>query len=67
MADINAVAEQFTGFYYLTFDSNRANLAPLYVRRRRCLHLRVGRHLALICFLAQFIYAHLGGEPDPRC
>jgi hypothetical protein len=32
MADINAVAQQFTDFYYQTFDTNRANLAPLYVR-----------------------------------
>jgi len=32
MADINAIAKQFTDFYYNTFDSNRANLAPLYVR-----------------------------------
>jgi len=33
MADINAVAKQFTDFYYSTFDTNRSNLAPLYVRR----------------------------------
>ncbi|KAF8263410.1 nuclear transport factor 2 [Lactarius quietus] len=26
MADINAIAKQFTDFYYTTFDSNRANL-----------------------------------------
>ena len=32
MADINAIAKQFIDFYYQTFDSNRANLAPLYVR-----------------------------------
>jgi len=30
MADINAIAKQFTDFYYNTFDSNRASLAPLY-------------------------------------
>ncbi|KAF8256724.1 hypothetical protein EI94DRAFT_1763327 [Lactarius quietus] len=30
MADINAIAKQFTDFYYTTFDSNRANLASLY-------------------------------------
>ncbi|KIY48332.1 nuclear transport factor 2 [Fistulina hepatica ATCC 64428] len=30
MADINAIASQFTTFYYSTFDANRANLAPLY-------------------------------------
>lgn len=32
MADISAIAKQFTDFYYQTFDSNRANLKPLYVR-----------------------------------
>jgi len=30
MADINAVAEQFTTFYYQSFDSNRSSLGPLY-------------------------------------
>ncbi|SGZ22247.1 BQ5605_C022g09460 [Microbotryum silenes-dioicae] len=30
MADINAIAKQFTDFYYQTFDSNRSGLAPLY-------------------------------------
>ncbi|KAG6850422.1 Nuclear transport factor 2 [Arthromyces matolae] len=30
MADINAIAKQFTDFYYNTFDTNRADLAPLY-------------------------------------
>ncbi|KAG6328654.1 hypothetical protein ID866_10436 [Astraeus odoratus] len=30
MADINSIAKQFTDFYYNTFDSNRAGLAPLY-------------------------------------
>ncbi|KAJ3500763.1 hypothetical protein NLJ89_g9645 [Agrocybe chaxingu] len=30
MADINAIAKQFVDFYYSTFDSNRAGLAPLY-------------------------------------
>lgn len=34
MADIDAVAGQFIDFYYATFDSNRANLAALYVRPR---------------------------------
>ena len=33
MADINAIAQQFTDFYYLTFDTDRSHLAPLYVRR----------------------------------
>lgn len=32
MADINAIAKQFTDFYYSTFDANRANLQSLYVR-----------------------------------
>lgn len=31
IADINAVATQFSTFYYATFDSDRAALAPLYV------------------------------------
>lgn len=35
MADINAIAKQFTDFYYVTFDSNRAQLQNLYVRRHR--------------------------------
>ncbi|EKM56002.1 uncharacterized protein PHACADRAFT_257005 [Phanerochaete carnosa HHB-10118-sp] len=30
MADINAVAKQFTSFYYSTFDSDRAGLRSLY-------------------------------------
>jgi hypothetical protein len=33
MADINAIAQQFTLYYYQTFDANRAGLAALYVRR----------------------------------
>ena len=31
MADINAIAKQFTDFYYATFDSNRSALQSLYV------------------------------------
>jgi len=30
MADINAIASQFTTFYYSTFDSDRSNLGSLY-------------------------------------
>ncbi|KAI0045077.1 nuclear transport factor 2 [Auriscalpium vulgare] len=30
MADINAIAKQFTDFYYTTFDTARANLSSLY-------------------------------------
>lgn len=30
MADIHAIAQQFTDFYYQTFDSNRAGLESLY-------------------------------------
>ena len=41
MADINAVAQQFTTFYYQTFDSNRSNLGPLYVRRPAIIFLSV--------------------------
>lgn len=33
MADISTVAKQFTDFYYTTFDTNRAGLQGLYVRR----------------------------------
>jgi hypothetical protein len=33
MTDINAIAQQFTDFYYQAFDSNRSGLGPLYVRR----------------------------------
>lgn len=32
MGDINAIAKQFTDFYYTTFDNNRAGLQSLYVR-----------------------------------
>ncbi|KAI0747602.1 nuclear transport factor 2 [Daedaleopsis nitida] len=30
MADINAIAKQFTDFYYTTFDTNRVGLQSLY-------------------------------------
>lgn len=33
MADIQAIAKQFTDFYYTTFDTNRQGLQSLYVRR----------------------------------
>ncbi|CAF9934658.1 Nuclear transport factor 2 [Imshaugia aleurites] len=33
MADFNTIAQQFTEFYYNTFDQDRKNLAALYVRR----------------------------------
>ena len=33
MADIQAIAKQFTDFYYTTFDGNRPGLQSLYVRR----------------------------------
>jgi len=42
MADINAVAQQFTEFYYQAFDSNRSGLGPLYVRRQLFLSLLFG-------------------------
>lgn len=32
MADINAIAKQFTDFYYQTFAGNRQDLQALYVR-----------------------------------
>lgn len=31
MADINAIAKQFTDFYYSQFDTDRAGLRSLYV------------------------------------
>lgn len=31
MADITTIANQFTTFYYQTFDANRQGLAQLYV------------------------------------
>lgn len=43
-ADINAIAQQFTQFYYNQFDSDRKGLAPLYVSSRKCLFRA---HLAL--------------------
>ncbi|KAJ5141370.1 Nuclear transport factor NTF-2 [Penicillium atrosanguineum] len=30
MADFSSIAQQFVNFYYETFDTNRAGLAPLY-------------------------------------
>lgn len=39
MADINAIATEFTKFYYSTFDNNRAQLLSLYVRPDLSLHL----------------------------
>lgn len=35
MADINAIATQFTDFYYSTFDADRSRLKDLYVRPHR--------------------------------
>ncbi|KAL8768622.1 MAG: hypothetical protein Q9209_005181 [Squamulea sp. 1 TL-2023] len=32
MTDFQSVAQQFTQYYYSTFDENRSNLAALYVR-----------------------------------
>jgi len=32
MADFAAIAKQFVQYYYNSFDTNRASLAPLYVR-----------------------------------
>ena len=58
MADINAVAKQFTDFYYSTFDSNRATLAPLYVRYCFSHLCRPTSDTDLFDFLARYIYAH---------
>ncbi|CEQ39804.1 SPOSA6832_01377, partial [Sporobolomyces salmonicolor] len=46
MADINAIAKQFTDFYYQQFDSDRSGLAPLYVCPP-CILLTAIRHLEL--------------------
>ena len=81
MADINAVAQQFTDFYYQTFDSNRSNLAPLYVRRIYYHHLMSVNNCwywsldswslpfppTSLFPKAWLVYAHLRGYPYPRC
>ncbi|KAI4279817.1 MAG: hypothetical protein L6R35_006021 [Caloplaca aegaea] len=38
MTDFQAVAQQFTDFYYTTFDRNRSDLAALYVRSSSTLY-----------------------------
>lgn len=48
MADITAIAKQFTDFYYQTFDSNRANLASLYVCRVLALILAISSFHSVI-------------------
>jgi hypothetical protein len=68
MADINAIAKQFIDFYYTTFDANRANLAPLYVR-----HLSISMLITLnsaltdLYLIARTLDALLGGNPNPGC
>ena len=47
MADINSIAKQFTDFYYNSFDTNRATLAPLYVRLNSFYFLQT--HLFFYC------------------
>jgi hypothetical protein len=65
MADPTAIGKQFTEFYYSTFDTDRANLGPLYVRftagSRSKLYLT--RTRAII--LARPIYVIMGGTTDP--
>ena len=60
MADINAIAAQFTDFYYEAFDTNRSNLAPLYA----------SDHCLTACRLtephpARRVYVDVGGHSDP--
>ena len=57
MADINAIAQQFTTFYYQAFDDDRATLRALYVCRRFP-HLGRPTSGTDLFFLARFIYAH---------
>jgi hypothetical protein len=61
MADINAVAKQFTDFYYQSFDTNRSQLSPLYV----C-HLSFASTPQSLIFLARDIDAYVRGDPDSR-
>lgn len=60
MADINTIANQFTDFYYSTFDQDRANLGSLYVSD----HCLSSCHL-VECYLARRIYVVVGGHPNP--
>ena len=70
MADINAIAVQFTDFYYSTFDANRANLQSLYVRLR-LLRLRAfycpRSNGSMLSALARRVYAVVGGFSDCGC
>lgn len=50
MADINAIAQSFTEFYYSTFDSDRNQLGPLYVR----LEARLSVNFILISFAIDY-------------
>lgn len=63
MADINAIAKQFTDFYYNTFDSNRSGLAALYVSSpnspRPSIHPNVDD-----TFLARSLNAFVRGYTD---
>lgn len=65
MADINAVAQQFTTFYYQAFDADRSQLAPLYVRHfffTFAITTTLARYaIVLICLLARLIDAYFRG------
>jgi hypothetical protein len=65
MADINAISKQFTEFYYSTFDSNRANLGPLYVRENICC-ARLEPHIDVGSILARNFDVVVGGFTIPR-
>lgn len=68
MADINAVAKQFTDFYFTTFDTNRGGLQSLYVRPQAVCASPYPLDLTapLFSFVARCVYADLGGHTYPR-
>jgi hypothetical protein len=67
MADIDAIATQFTDFYYQAFDTDRASLAALYVRQltahsSRSLSIFKSHSGPIPCYLSR---AHLTEAPQP--
>lgn len=65
MADINAIAKQFTDFYYQTFDSNRAGLQALYVRI--IFNIYAINQLKTHCNPARYFHVDMGRPADPKC
>lgn len=64
MADINAIARQFTDFYYSTFDSNRAGLQSLYVILISWMFY--SHHSTKFYPTARHLYAVVGGLTHSR-